>query len=34
MKVLILNSGMGTRMGKYTKEHPKCMTGIIASRVK
>ena len=26
MKALILNSGMGTRMGKYTKEHPKCMT--------
>lgn len=28
MKALILNSGMGTRMGKYTKEHPKCMTDI------
>ena len=29
MKALILNSGMGTRMGKYTKEHPKCMTDLI-----
>lgn len=28
MKVLILNSGMGTRMGVLTKEHPKCMTDI------
>jgi len=28
MKALILNSGMGTRMGKYTKEHPKCMTDL------
>ena len=28
MKALILNSGMGTRMGKYTMEHPKCMTDI------
>ena len=26
MKALILNSGMGTRMGVYTSEHPKCMT--------
>lgn len=26
MKVLILNSGMGTRMGELTAEHPKCMT--------
>lgn len=26
MKVLILNSGLGSRMGVYTKEHPKCMT--------
>lgn len=25
MKALILNSGMGTRMGKETKERPKCM---------
>ena len=28
MKALILNSGLGTRMGIYTKEHPKCMTEI------
>ena len=26
MKALILNSGLGSRMGSYTKEHPKCMT--------
>lgn len=26
MKVLILNSGMGRRMGVLTQEHPKCMT--------
>ena len=29
MKALILNSGMGSRMGKYTKEHPKCMTDLL-----
>jgi phosphoenolpyruvate mutase len=28
MKALILNSGMGTRMGGLTSEHPKCMTEI------
>ena len=28
MKALILNSGMGSRMGDLTKEHPKCMTPI------
>lgn len=28
MKALILNSGMGTRMGCLTSEHPKCMTEI------
>ena len=28
MKVLILNSGLGTRMGVLTSEHPKCMTEI------
>ena len=28
MKALILNSGLGTRMGALTKEHPKCMTEI------
>lgn len=28
MKALILNSGMGTRMGDLTKEHPKCMIEI------
>ncbi|MDE6589035.1 MAG: NTP transferase domain-containing protein, partial [Oscillospiraceae bacterium] len=30
MKALILNSGMGTRMGVLTAEHPKCMTDISA----
>ena len=29
MKALILNSGIGSRMGVLTKEHPKCMTEII-----
>jgi phosphoenolpyruvate phosphomutase len=28
MKALILNSGLGKRMGAITKEHPKCMTEI------
>ena len=28
MKALILNSGMGRRMGILTSEHPKCMTEI------
>lgn len=28
MKALILNSGMGRRMGSLTDEHPKCMTVI------
>ncbi len=28
MKVLILNSGMGSRMGELTAVHPKCMTDI------
>lgn len=28
MKALILNSGLGSRMGVLTKEHPKCMTEI------
>ena len=28
MKALILNSGMGTRMGVLTSEHPKYMTGL------
>ena len=28
MRALILNSGLGSRMGAYTKEHPKCMTDI------
>lgn len=31
MKVLILNSGLGHRMGVLTKEHPKCMTDISAT---
>lgn len=29
MKALILNSGLGSRMGVYTKEHPKCMTDLV-----
>lgn len=28
MKALILNSGLGHRMGELTSEHPKCMTKI------
>ena len=28
MKALILNSGLGSRMGVITKEHPKCMTEV------
>ena len=28
MRVLILNSGMGSRMGELTAIHPKCMTDI------
>ena len=28
MLALILNSGMGSRMGELTSEHPKCMTKI------
>ena len=28
MKALILNSGVGSRMGVLTSEHPKCMTEI------
>ena len=31
MKALILNSGMGSRMGALTSEHPKCMTEIAPS---
>ena len=30
MKALILNSGLGSRMGILTSEHPKCMTEISA----
>ena len=30
MKALILNSGMGSRMGVLTSRHPKCMTEISA----
>ncbi len=29
MKALILNSGVGKRMGNLTSEHPKCMTEIL-----
>ena len=28
MKALILNSGLGSRMGELTSDHPKCMTEI------
>ena len=28
MKALILNSGLGSRMGDLTHDHPKCMTPI------
>lgn len=28
MKALILNSGIGSRMGEETKSHPKCMTSL------
>lgn len=31
MKALILNSGMGTRMGVLTSEQPKCMTEVSTS---
>ena len=31
MKALILNSGLGRRMGVLTSEHPKCMTEISAT---
>lgn len=31
MKALILNSGLGHRMGVITSEHPKCMTEISAT---
>ena len=31
MKILILNSGLGSRMGALTSEHPKCMTEISAT---
>ncbi len=31
MKALILNSGIGSRMGALTGEHPKCMTEISPS---
>ena len=31
MKALILNSGLGSRMGVLTSEHPKCMTEILGT---
>ena len=31
MKALILNSGLGSRMGEVTANHPKCMTDISAT---
>lgn len=31
MKALILNSGLGHRMGTLTSEHPKCMTPVSAT---
>ena len=30
MRALILNSGLGMRMGDVTKEHPKCMTELLS----
>ncbi len=30
MRALILNSGVGRRMGALTAEHPKCMTEVSA----
>ncbi len=30
MKALVLNSGLGSRMGVLTSEHPKCMTEVSA----
>lgn len=32
MKALILNSGLGSRMGTYTTNHPKCMTELIGNQ--
>ena len=32
MKALILNSGLGHRMGVLTSEHPKCMTEVFATQ--
>ena len=32
MKALILNSGLGHRMGVLTSEHPKCMTEVSATQ--
>ena len=32
MKALILNSGLGHRMGVLTSEHPKCMTELSTSQ--
>ena len=29
MVALILNSGLGSRMGTYTNDHPKCMTELM-----
>lgn len=31
MKALILNSGLGSRMGVLTSEHPKCMTEVLGT---
>lgn len=31
MKALILNSGMGSRMGELTAEYPKCMTEVLGT---
>lgn len=32
MKALILNSGLGSRMGVLTSEHPKCMTEVSSTQ--
>ena len=29
MKALILNSGMGSRMGDLTRKYPKCMSELL-----
>ena len=33
MKALILNSGLGSRMGVLTKDHPKCMSEFFSNKI-